>query len=192
MEPATKKPWATSSCARMPVARCSIDGAISPTCCGGKARLSAMIFLPWFCWSREASVSIWRSLCFAPTTSCSIIGATAAAGTKGLCLAALSEIELRTGEKYRVVLGGLGNAGYAWEPNAEGLPGVIFIRFSLPTPSPDVQPYGARISSEEHTFVIEVLAPGKTEVRFVLRRQWEKDVPPVRAISVWVTVTSMH
>ncbi len=116
----------------------------------------------------------------------------AAAGTKGLCLEASSEIELRTGEEYRVVLGGLGSAGYAWEPKVEGLPGVIVIRPSLPALSPDIQPSGAQTSSVEHTFVIEALAPGKAEARFGLRRPWEKGVPPVRVISVWVTVISMH
>ena len=118
---------------------------------------------------------------------------TAAAGTKGSCLEASSEITLRTGEEHRVVLGGLGSAGYAWEFEVEGSPGVIFVRASLPVPSSDPQrPVLLQTSSVEHTFIIEALAPGKAEARFVLKRPWEKNVPPVRMISVRVTVISVH
>jgi predicted secreted protein len=113
-------------------------------------------------------------------------------GTKDRCLEALPEITLRTGNAHHVVIGGLGSAGYAWGFEVEGPPGVIFVRASLLPPPPANPPPPALLqtSSVEHTFVIEALAPGKSEVRFMLRRPWEKNVPPVRTLSVRVTVIS--
>jgi predicted secreted protein len=109
-------------------------------------------------------------------------------------LEALPEIKLRTGEAHHVVIGGLGSAGYAWGFEVEGPTGVIFVRASLLALPPADPPHPALLqtSSVEHTFVIEALAPGKSKVRFVLRRPWEKKVPPVRMISVPVTVISGH
>ena len=105
-----------------------------------------------------------------------------------------SEITLRIGEAHRVVLGGLGSAGYAWESKVEGPPGVIYVRALPPAPSsgPQPQPPVTQTFSVEHTFIIEALAPGKAEAQFILRRPWEKNVPPLRVISVRVTVVSGH
>ena len=81
----------------------------------------------------------------------------------------------------------------AWEFEVAGPPDVIFVRASLPLPSSDLQrPALLQTSSMKHTFIIEAPAPGKAEVRLVLRRPWEKDVPPVRVISVRLTVISVH
>ena len=65
-------------------------------------------------------------------------------------------------------------------------------RSDLLPPPPANPPHPALLqtSSVEHTFVIEALAPGRSEVRFMLRRPWEKNVPPVRTLSVRVTVIS--
>lgn len=106
-----------------------------------------------------------------------------------------SEITLRIGEAHRVVLGGLGSAGYAWESKVEGPPGVIYVRPSLPSAhssGPQSKPPVTQTFSVEHTFIIEALAPGKAEAQFILRRPWEKNVPPLRMISIRVTVISGH
>lgn len=112
-------------------------------------------------------------------------------GTRALRLEASSEIVLQPGAEYRVVLGGLGSAGYTWEFAVHGPPGVIAIR-----PVPSVLSESAlnahrstlETTSVEHTFVIEALEPGKAEARFLLRRPWEKNVSPVRTVTVHVTV----
>ena len=101
---------------------------------------------------------------------------------------ASSEIELRPGYEYHLELGSLGSAGYAWEFEVDGPQGVIIVRPGPPGPSPDVQPSVLQTYSVEHSFVIEAQGPGKAEARFVLRRPWEQNVPPVKVISVQVTV----
>ncbi|MEO6824846.1 MAG: protease inhibitor I42 family protein [Nitrosospira sp.] len=115
-------------------------------------------------------------------------------GTKDRCLEALPEITLCAGEAHHVVIGGLGSAGYAWGFEVEGSPGVIFVRASLLPLPPANPPHPALLqtSSVEHIFVIEALIPGKSKVRFMLRRPWERNIPPVRTLSVWVTVISGH
>jgi predicted secreted protein len=107
---------------------------------------------------------------------------------KALCLEALFKIELHPGGEYSLSLGGAGSAGYAWEFKVDGSPGVILVRQALPEPQPDVPPSALQTYSVEHTFIIEALGPGKVEVRFVLKRPWEKEVPPVQVKSVRVTV----
>ncbi len=109
-------------------------------------------------------------------------------GIRGPCLEASSEIELRPGEEHHLVLGSLGSAGYAWEFEVRGSPGVIGIRSGPPGPTSDIQPSVLQTYSVEHTYVITALAPGKAEVRFLLRRPWEKGKPPARAILVHVIV----
>lgn len=119
----------------------------------------------------------------------------APAGTRDLCLEASSEVVLRPGDEYPVVLGGLGSAGYAWEFEVDGPSDVIAVQ-SVPsissTSSKDSQPDAHRstlqTTSVEHIFVIEALEPGKAEARFLLKRPWEKSGPPVRTVTVRVTV----
>lgn len=119
----------------------------------------------------------------------------ARAGTRDLCLEASSEVVLRPGDEYRVVLGGLGSAGYVWMFEVDGLPGVIAVRSATSVPSfpPENSQSEAhrptlQTTSVEHIFVIEARELGKAEARFLLRRPWEKSVPPVRMVTVHVTV----
>ncbi|SEL24884.1 protease inhibitor I42 family protein [Nitrosovibrio tenuis] len=111
---------------------------------------------------------------------------------------ASSELVLHPGAEYRVVLGGLGSAGYVWEFQINGPPGVIAIRPVLPVlpesppkapDAPDAaHPSALQTTSVEHTFIIDALEPGEAEALFFLRRPWQKDVPPVRTVTVRVTV----
>jgi len=106
-------------------------------------------------------------------------------------LEASSEIVLHPGAEHRVVLGGLGSAGYTWEFEVAGPRGVIAIRSIpsvLPESPPDEHPSTLQTTSVEHTFVIRALEPGKAEARFLLRRPWQRDVPPVQTVTVRVTV----
>ena len=114
----------------------------------------------------------------------------AQAGMRDLYLEAPSEIVIRPGGTHRVTLGGLGSAGYLWEFEIEGPPGVIAVHpdFSTQKDSMHINPSTLQTSSVEHLFTIDALRPGKAEVRFLLRRPWQKDTPPVRTIAVHVTV----
>ncbi len=119
----------------------------------------------------------------------------ARAGTRDLCLEASSEVVLRPGDEYRVALGGLGSAGYIWTFEVDGLPGVITVRSAPSVPSVPLKNFQSdthrstlQTASVEHIFVIEAREPGKAEARFLLRRPWEKSVPPVRTVTVHVTV----
>jgi predicted secreted protein len=105
-------------------------------------------------------------------------------------LEAPSEIVIRPGTTYRVVLGGLGSAGYLWEFEVEGSPGVIAVHPDFSTQKETMHPNHSTLqtSSVEHLFTIEALKPGQAEVRFLLRRPWQKDTPPVRTMAVHVTV----
>ncbi len=114
----------------------------------------------------------------------------AQAGTRDLYLEAPSEIVIRPGGTRRIMLGGLGSAGYLWEFEIEGPAGVIAVHpdFSMQKDSTHIHPSTLQTSSVEHLFIIDALRPGKAEVRFLLRRPWQKDTPPVRTIAVHVTV----
>jgi predicted secreted protein len=110
------------------------------------------------------------------------------AGMRGLYLEASSEIELHPGDKCHQALGSLGSAGYAWEFEVYGPEGVIRVYQAPPGLSSIVEASVLQTYSVEHNFIIEALELGKAEVRFVLRRPWEKDVPPVQVMAVRVAV----
>lgn len=101
---------------------------------------------------------------------------------------ASSEIELHPGGRHHLMLGSPGSTGYAWEFKVDGPPGVILVGLSAAEQSPHVQPSVLQTYSVEQTYVIEALGPGTAEAQFVLRRPWEKEVPPARVISVRVNV----
>ena len=101
-------------------------------------------------------------------------------------MAASSEIELHVGAEYPLVLGSSGSTGYVWEAEVLGSPDVILIREDLA----EMPPENGRLQnfSVNHSYVIEARKPGKSEVRFVFRRPWEKDMPPLQVKSVRVSV----
>lgn len=100
----------------------------------------------------------------------------------------VSEIDLRPGDEYPVVLGSLGSAGYTWEFSVEGPPGVVFVRPVPPEP-PSVDPLAPlHTFSTDLGFVIEALRQGTSEVRFMLRRPWEKGKPALRTLVYRVSV----
>lgn len=103
---------------------------------------------------------------------------------------ASSEVELHLGDEHHVVLGSLGSAGYAWEYEVVGILGVILIHQALPKPVSVIQSPALQTYSVEHDFIIEALNRGKAEAKFMLRRPWEKGIPPLKVISVRVTVIS--
>ena len=90
-----------------------------------------------------------------------------------------------------MALGGLGSAGYRWEFEVYGSPGVVAVHPDFPAQQNQapMNPSVLQTTSVEHLFTIEALKPGKAEVRFLLRRPWQKDVSPVRTETIRVTVT---
>jgi predicted secreted protein len=112
------------------------------------------------------------------------------AGMKDRCSEAQSEIILHPGEEHCVVLGGLGSAGYVWEFEVDEPSGVIAVRSGLSSAKVPAHANHSRLQtySVEHTFIIDALKPGKAEVRFLLRRPWQKDAPSARTVTIHVTV----
>src|SRR5256714_8218425 len=138
---------------------------------------------------KGASGSIWRLLCCATIISCSIIGATAAAGTKESLLEA-HEIALRSGESHRLELGGLGSAGYMWSYEVAGEPDAVAVTIEAaapPAPPPGAPP---RSFSAQNSLVITGLKPGHATVVLSLRRPFERNKPPLREMRVQVTVSN--
>jgi predicted secreted protein len=95
-------------------------------------------------------------------------------------------VNLRVGERHPVRLGGLGTAGYRWEPRAEGDEGVATV-----TDAGVAQPANRRIgTSADELFSIEAVGPGVTRVRFTQRRPFEPDdVPAANEHVIEVRVT---
>ncbi len=101
---------------------------------------------------------------------------------------ASSDIELHPGEEYSLAVGSLGGAGYEWMFDINGLQDVICVYPGPPGPPGEIEPSPLHTRSVEHVFVIKAMGAGKAEARFVLRRPWQKEAPPVQVISVKVTV----
>ncbi len=112
----------------------------------------------------------------------------AVAGMKALHLEASSDIKLRPGGEYHLALGSLGSAGYTWESEIVGPQGVVLVRTGPPGKTSPVHPTFLQTYSVESTYVIEAVGPGSVEVKFSLRRPWEKGTLPAKIESFQVTV----
>lgn len=101
-----------------------------------------------------------------------------------------SKISLRPEEVHRVSLGGLGGAGYTWTQSVEGEPGVVSVSEEADKPPAMPAPGGPSpgTSSTVYNYVITARKQGTARVRFVLRRPWERDKPPLREVVVDVSV----
>lgn len=100
------------------------------------------------------------------------------------------KIHLQRGETHRCELGGLGAAGYIWDYKIEGPLDVATISREQPAPPPP-PPVGAapRTFSVNEMFVIKALKPGETQIRFCLRRPFERDEPPLRELLLEMSVS---
>jgi len=103
------------------------------------------------------------------------------------------ELELRVGELHELELRGLGSAGYSWEPSVEGPAGVVEVRRAPAGPPAERPPPGGpppESGSLPEAFQVVGVGPGQARVRFVLRRTWEPDEPPLEETDLDVLVTA--
>jgi predicted secreted protein len=100
-------------------------------------------------------------------------------------------INLRVGETYRLELGGLSSAGYAWEYIIDGPQGIAEVSTEMIGAIPQLPPGGPSPDSFERQkiFNINALESGTTQVRIFLRRSWERDKPPLRELCLKILVS---
>jgi hypothetical protein len=80
-------------------------------------------------------------------------------------------LQLRVGEERTLELLGLGSAGYAWEEELGGEPGVVEVRWERGLR--DGEPPPAVGASAPERATIRALRPGAAVVTLVHRRRWE-------------------
>ena len=94
-------------------------------------------------------------------------------------------VELRTGDRLSVSLTGNPTTGYSWELAA------VDRHVLAPVDEPSYQASSAAIGAGGmFAFEFEATATGRTELRLVYRRPWEKSRPPAQSFTVSVTVES--
>jgi predicted secreted protein len=99
------------------------------------------------------------------------------------------DVALKPGGIYRLEIGGLGSAGYAWSYEVTGAADIVNVTLDAAAPPPP--PTGATLpNSFSVPYVLSVVAlkQGSATVHLSLQRPWEKQKPPLREISVHVTV----
>jgi predicted secreted protein len=101
------------------------------------------------------------------------------------------EVHLRKGEIYKINLGGLGSAGYVWTYTIESSSDIINVTTeqveTLPVPShPEKIPY---TSNTDTMFIIKAIKTGNTKIIFNLKRPWEKTKPPLKEITLDLTIS---
>jgi hypothetical protein len=100
-----------------------------------------------------------------------------------------TSITLKAGEEQSVTLPGLGSAGYTWIWDVEGTQDCVSLRLESAGGAPASGhgiPQGGSVDS---LLVVRGLRPCSVTIRLAQRRPWEKGRPPLRELSVSVTVT---
>jgi predicted secreted protein len=90
--------------------------------------------------------------------------------------ASVTRLQLHVGDERSLELLGLGTAGYVWDEELDGEPGVVEVTFTRGRP-PDAPPMAVGASAPERA-MIRAIRPGTAVVTLVHRRRWE---PPERA-----------
>ena len=104
---------------------------------------------------------------------------------------AASRVTVKVGEVWQTLLTGRGTAGYSWTWEVTGESGVVEVASEhlegpSPPPAGGVPPAGY---NRDEQATITALAPGSATVRFVLRRPWERDQPPLEELTIHLEVT---
>lgn len=101
------------------------------------------------------------------------------------------EVVLPVHGVFRLDIGGLGSAGYAWSHDTRGEPGVLAVALEAQSAPATATPGGLPpdSSSVRYVLVLTAQAPGEATVHVTLRRPWERQKPPLREVAVHVTVS---
>jgi predicted secreted protein len=101
-----------------------------------------------------------------------------------------TQIELKVNEQRTFTLKGLGSAGYSWTWALEGDEEAI--EFSIgPSSTPPATPTDGLPPNSydvDEAVTVRARAPGQVTIHFAQRREWEKDVPPLREFDLGITV----
>jgi inhibitor of cysteine peptidase len=92
-------------------------------------------------------------------------------------------LELRVGDRIEVMLSGNPTTGFNWEPAATD--GAILRQIGERIYTRDSNLIGA---GGKMSFCFEAVGTGKTTLRLIYHRSWEKNVPPAKTFEVTVVV----
>ena len=97
--------------------------------------------------------------------------------------AAGSTVALRQGQRLAVTLSANPTTGYVWEqlPGAE----AVLVRQGDPQFTPESAKTGA---GGVYRFTYQAVRPGRTPLKFILHRSFEKEAPPAKTFEVKVAV----
>jgi hypothetical protein len=100
------------------------------------------------------------------------------------------DVALKPGGIYRLEIGGLGSAGYDWSYEIIGAADIVKVTLDASAPPPPPPTGAALPNSFSVPFALSVVAlkQGSATIHLSLQRPWEKQKPPLREISVRVTV----
>ena len=100
-------------------------------------------------------------------------------------------LELEVSETYSLTLPGLATAGYQWTYEITQIDDSVVDVSALPFEEKglDRELASVRIgSSQDETFHIRALKAGNASLRFVQRRSWEQDRPPLKEYQIEIVV----
>ena len=99
-----------------------------------------------------------------------------------------SEIELKTGEKFEIVLRENPTTGFRWHLVANGEPACRLLGNSF-EPGKSRDKSGIYTGNGgDHSWQFQAEQPGLVKIEFVYRRSWEQAVPPAQSFTLTVHV----
>jgi inhibitor of cysteine peptidase len=94
------------------------------------------------------------------------------------------QIELRTGDTLEITLPLNPTTGFQWEVSSDLDPTIL-----RPVGEPTFKPSSSAVGSGgQVTLRFEAVGTGQTELKLILHRPFEKDVPPIQTLEVAVMV----
>lgn len=97
-------------------------------------------------------------------------------------------VDLTVGEAVTFELPGLGTAGFIWQDQVAGSPGVVQVSWSRGF-APGTEPTAIGVSAPE-VATIQALQPGEVTLRLVQVQPWEPHAAPNREHRVTVRVVA--
>lgn len=97
------------------------------------------------------------------------------------------EIDLHPGGTYRLNIGGLGSAGYAWSCDPLVPSGIVTVAIE-PLPLLPVSGTPPNSYSVQHVLTVTAISEGVATIHLSLKRPWEASKPPLREIRITASV----